>query len=92
MVESHAETPYFFSSSFFGSYLPEAHYLHCEEEVDIAVECKVQYFDKLSSCRKCNLNEQCKPMKVQYKDFLFCVKDKDKAEDENKDKDKDKES
>ena len=29
-------------------------------------------------------------MKVQYKDFLFCVKDK--AEDENKDKDKDKES
>ena len=83
MVESHAEARYFFSSSF---------QRHCEEEVDIVVECKVQYFDKLSSCRKCNLNEQCKPMKVQYKDFLFCVKDKDEAEDENKEKDKEKEN
>ena len=76
---------------FCGCYLPEAHYPHCEEEVDIVVECRLQYFDKSSSCRKCNLNEQCKPMKVQYKDFFFCVKDKDEDENEDKDKDKEKE-
>ena len=32
-----------------------------------------------SSLSKCNLNQECKPSKSQFKDFLFCGKDNNKA-------------
>ena len=32
-----------------------------------------------SSHSKCNLNQECKPTKSQFKDFLFCGKDNNKA-------------
>ena len=32
-----------------------------------------------SSHSKCNLNQECKPIKNQFKDFLFCGKDNNKA-------------